>query len=58
MTMEGFIEFIVYGFLSIYTRDMTKNGEILGLIFAFICISLAVFLIIALIWSIIFKDEK
>jgi hypothetical protein len=58
MTIEGFLEFIVYGFLSIYKRDTTTNGEILGLIFGFICISLAVFLIITLIWSILFKNEK
>ncbi len=58
MTMEGFLEFIVFGFLSIYARDTTTNGEILGLIFGFICISLVVFLIIALIWSIFFKNEK
>ena len=58
ITMEGFLEFFVYGFLSIYIRDTTSNGEILGLIFAFICISLVVFLIITLIWSIVFKNEK
>jgi len=57
MTMEGFLEFIVYGFLDIYTRDSSSNGEILGLVFAFICIFLSVFLINSLIWSIIFKDE-
>ncbi len=57
MTMEGFLEFIVYGFLSIYTRDTTTNGEILGLLFASICIVLTVFLVNALIWSIILKDE-
>jgi len=55
--MEGFLEFIVYGFLSIYMRDTSTNGEILGMVFAFICIFLAFFLVNSLIWSVFFKDE-
>ena len=55
--MEGLLEFIFYGFLNIFVWDTSKNGEILGLIFAFICIFLIFFLINALIWSMIFKDE-
>jgi hypothetical protein len=55
--MEGFLEFIVYGFLNTYIRDTSTNGEILGLVFAFICIFSALFLINSLIWSIFFKDE-
>ena len=57
ITMEGFIEFVVLGLLNIYTIDYSTNGEVLGLIFAFICIFLSVFLISVQIWSITFKDE-
>ena len=55
--MECFLEFIIYGFLSVYVWDSSTNGEILGLVFAFICIFLVIFLINALIWSIIYKDD-
>jgi ABC-type lipoprotein release transport system permease subunit len=55
--MEGFLEFIIYGFLNAYFRDVSTNGEILGLVLAFICIVLAFFLLNSLIWSIFFKDE-
>ena len=57
ITMEGFLEFLIYGFLNIYVRDASSNGEILGLVFAFICILLIIFLLNSLIWSIILRDE-
>jgi hypothetical protein len=58
MTMEGYIEFLVYGILNICTRDASTNGEILGLIFAFICIFLgSLFLPSALVDVIYSKDE-
>jgi hypothetical protein len=57
ITIEAFLEFIIYGFLNIYVRDTSTNGEILGLIFAFICILLVIFLINALFWSFFFKDD-
>jgi len=56
--MECFLEIIIYGFLSVYVWDRRTNGEILGLVFAFICIFLVIFLINALIWSIISKDDE
>jgi hypothetical protein len=37
--------------------DTSTNGEILGLVFAFICILMALFLLNSMIWSIFFKDE-
>ena len=55
--MECFLEFVIYGFLSVYVWDKSTNGEILGLVFAFICIFLVIFLINALIWSIISKND-
>ena len=58
ITIEGFIEFFVYGFLNLYTIDSSTNGEVLGLIFAFISVFLSLFLISVLSWSIAFKDEN
>ena len=58
MSMEGYIEFLVYGILNICTRDTSTNGEILGIIFAFFCIFLAsLFLPSALVGVIYSKDE-
>ena len=50
ITMESFLEFIVYGILNTYYRDASTNGEILGLVFAFICIFLVFFLLNSMIW--------
>ena len=59
MSMEGYIEFLVYGVLNICTIDTSSNGEILGMLFAFICIfSAVIFLPSALIWTIFSKDES
>ena len=57
ITLESFLEQIIYGFLNIYYRDKSTNGEILGLIFAFICIFSVFFLLNSLIWSLFFKNE-
>ncbi len=58
ITLETYIEFLVYGILNICTRDASTNGEILGLIFAFMCIFLAsIFLPSALVSAIYSKDE-
>ncbi len=56
--MEGLIEFVVYGFLNIYTNDTSTKGEILDMIFAYLSIFVALFLLLALIWVIFSKDEK
>ncbi len=58
MSMEGYIEFLVYGILNICTRDTSTNGEILGMIFAFMCIFLAsLFLPSAIIGALYSKEE-
>ena len=57
ITTECFVEFVIYGFLNIYTLDISTNGEVLGLIFASICIFLVIFLTSVLVFSIAFKDE-
>ena len=57
--MEGFLEFIVYSFLNLYTRDYTLNGEILGIFISIFCSFIAVvFVPFALIWAILTKDER
>ena len=59
MTMEGYLEYIIYGFLNFYTRDTKINGEILGLIFSLICIFLAIiFLPILLLLNIFTINGK
>ena len=59
MTMEGFIDFLIYGFLNIYTMDTSTNGGILGFMVAMLCIFLTInFLPIALTWAIYSKDES
>jgi hypothetical protein len=58
MTMEGFIDFLINGFLNIYTMDTFTNGDILGFMVAMLCIFLtANFLPITLAWAIYSKDE-
>jgi hypothetical protein len=57
--MEGYIDILINGFLNIYTRDTSTNGEILGYIAAIISIFLtANFLPIALSWAIFSKNES
>jgi hypothetical protein len=59
MTIEGFIDFLIYGFLNIYTMDNSTNGDILGFMVAMLCIFLTInFLPIALAWAIYSKDES
>jgi hypothetical protein len=59
MTIECFIEFLVYGVLNICTIDASTYGEILGMLLSFICIFLAVLLLpSAIIWSLFSKDES
>ena len=57
--MEGYFEFMVFGFLNLYTLDTSTNGEILGFIFSLLCLFHAIiFLPIALLWALFSKDEK
>ena len=56
--MEGFIDFLINGFLNIYSKDTSTNGEILGFVFGVLCIFLTLnFLPSALIGAIYSKDE-
>ena len=58
LTMEGLLEFIVYSFLNLYTKDLTLNGEILGFVISIFCsFSSVIFLPLAILWEIITKDE-
>ena len=57
--MEGFIDLLINGFLNIYSKDTSTNGEILGFVFGVLCIFLTVnFLPIALTWAIFSQDES
>lgn len=59
LTMEGFLEFVVYAFLNIYTKNFSLNGEILGFIIAVFCAFCAlIFLPAALLWAILTKNES
>jgi hypothetical protein len=58
MTIEGYVDLLINGFLNIFTKDTSTNGEILGYIIAILCIFLTVnFLPIALSWAIFTKNE-
>jgi hypothetical protein len=58
MTMEGYFEFLVYGLLNVYTANSNLNGEVLGLIIAYFCLSMVIMVAISMLWAIFTKDEK
>ena len=41
MTIEGFIEFIIFGYLNTTTREFTLNGEIFGFSFGIFSLSMS-----------------
>jgi len=56
--MEGYIDILINGFLNIYTKDTSSNGEILGYMVSILCIFLTVnFLPFSLSWAIFSKNE-
>ena len=58
MTIEGLIEFIVYGFLNIYTKDFSINGEILGFGISIFLLSCVFLVIILLLWALFTKSHS
>ena len=59
MSMEGFLEFVIYSFLNFYSINFSLNGEVLGVMISSFCIFLAAFFLpISLMWAIFSKDEK
>lgn len=59
MSIEGYIEFLVYGIINAYTADLYSIGDVLGITTAVFCLFMAItFIPIALIWNIFSKDEK
>ena len=55
MGIEGFIDFIVFGYLNFITREYSINGEIMGFAFGTFSISVSgIALPLALILLIIF----
>lgn len=55
--MECLIEFVIYGFLNLYTYDFSLNGEILGFCIALFCILCVIFVLIAFVWAIFTKSH-
>ena len=54
--MEGLLELIVYGFLNIYTKDFSMNGEIMGFCIGIFCLICVILVIITLIWALLTKN--
>ena len=58
MTMEAYLDFVIFGFLNLYTLDVSMDGEILGSFETFFCLIQAVFFLpFTLIWA-MFKDKN
>ena len=59
MAIEGLIDFIVFGYLNIVTKEFGMNGEIMGFIFGTFSISLSgIILPLILIILILFTKPK
>ena len=59
LTMEAFLELIIYSFLNLYTIDLSINGEVLGFLFMAFCLfSSIMFVPLALIWALLTKNEE
>ena len=56
LTIEGLLEFIIYGFLNIYTKDFSMNGEIMGFCIGIFCLICVILVIITLIWALLTKN--
>ncbi len=57
LSIEGFIEFIKFGYLNITTRKSTLNGEILGFSFGIFSLSMSG-LILPLVFMILILKKK
>ena len=59
MSIEGFIDFVIFGYLNIKTREFTLNGEILGFSFGvFTLLMSGLALPLVLIVLILIKKRK
>ncbi len=59
VTFEGYVDFLIEGFLNMYSFDTSTNGEVLGLIISMIVLFLTMnFLPSSLTWAIFSKDEN
>ena len=58
LTIEGLLEFIIYGFLNIYTKDFSMNGEIMGFCIGIFCLICVILVIITLIWALFTKNHS
>ena len=55
--MEGLLEFIVYGLLNIYTKNLSINGEILGFSIGIFCLLCVILILTSLLWAIFTKNH-
>jgi hypothetical protein len=59
LTMEAFLELIIYSFLNLFTADFTLNGEVLGIfIMSFSLFCTLIFVPLSLIWALLTKNEE
>jgi hypothetical protein len=59
MSIEGFIDFVIFGYLNIKTREFTLNGEISGFSFGVFTLSMSgLVLPLMLIVLILIKKRK
>ena len=59
VTLEGYVDLLINGFLNIYTFDTSTNGEILGCIISIFCLFLTFnFLPTSLTWAIFLRDKN
>lgn len=59
MTIEGFIDFCIFGYLNMVTVEFSLNGEILGLGFGVFSLSTSSFILpLSILTLILFKTAK
>ena len=58
VTLEGYLEFGIDGYINIKSMKLNHSGEIIGTVLSCFCIFMdAIFLPVILIWINIFKDK-
>jgi hypothetical protein len=58
MSIEGLIEFIIFGYLNAVTREFTMNGEILGFVLVSMYTSGLILPLILIVLIVMKKKEK
>ena len=59
LAIEGMIEFLINGYLNLYTAEKSTNGEIMGAILSGFCVILCLIILpLTIIWMICFKSKS